>query len=138
MAVGSEGLEQQVNGLLAEVGGNGGAVKIVRGAYGQGKTFSLNLAEELAVQNGFWVAHTEVDATERRLDKPSNVYRGLMQNLRIPGARVRGVGELATKISTVTRLKVGVDFDHYQWKISNTRNLVGKGIRMPPFGLAAQ
>lgn len=132
LAVGLDGLENQIDDLLAEVGNNGGAVKIVRGAYGHGKTLSLNLAAELAVQRGFWVAQTEVDASERRLDKPSNVYRSLMQSLRIPGARLQGVSELATKISLVTRQKIGVDGNHFDHNLAFTRTWLEKELECPP------
>jgi hypothetical protein len=132
LAVGLEDLEHEVDGLLNEVGGIGGSVKIVRGAYGQGKSLSLNLAAELALQKGFWVVQTEVDATERRLDKPSNIYRSLMQSLRIPGAQTHGVMELATKIAAITSQKIGTGGDHFYRNLYSTRAWLDEKLQCPP------
>lgn len=132
LAVGLEDLKNRVDGFLAEVANNGGAVDVVRGAYGQGKSLSLNLAAELALQKGFWVAHTEVDATERRLDRPSNIYRSLMQSLRIPGGRARGVSELAAKVSSFTRRRAGVDGNHYLANLKSTRAWLEREVECPP------
>jgi hypothetical protein len=132
LTVGLENLEPHVNGLLDLVEQKGGAVKIVRGAYGQGKTLSLNLTAEFALQRGFWVAQTEVDASERRLDKPSNIYRGLMQSLRIPRASGRGVAELAIRISSLTRERVGVDGNHVYRNIAATRAWLETELACPP------
>ena len=132
LAVGLDDLEHEVEGLLTEVGGVGGSVKIVRGGYGQGKSLSLNLAAELALQKGFWVVQTEVDATERRLDKPNNIYRSLMQSLRIPGAQKRGVSELAAKISAITRPRAGTDGNHYHHNITCTRMWLDNELQCPP------
>ena len=121
VAVGLEGFEREAGGLLHQVASDGGAVKVVRGAYGQGKTLSLNLAAELALTNGFWVAGTEVDASENRLDRPSQVYRSLMQSLRIPNCQQRGVHQAATRIATITRPRAGVDADCYYHNIALIR-----------------
>jgi len=132
LAVGLEELENQVDGFLTEVGGAGGSVKIIRGAYGQGKSLSLNFAAEQAVQKGFWVVQTEVDATERRLDKPSNIYRSLMQSLRIPDARTHGISELATKVASITRARIGADGNHFYHNLNRTRWWLEEQLQCPP------
>src|SRR6185437_1829130 len=104
----------------------------VRGTYGQGKTLSLNLAAELALKKGFWVVQTEVDASERRLDKPSNIYRGLMQSLRIPAASRRGISELVIKVSSMTRERIGVDGNRFYRNVAATRAWLEAELECPP------
>lgn len=111
LAVGLEDFERDVVRLLHRVASDGGAVRVVRGAYGQGKSLSLNLTAELALANGFWVAQTEVDASQNRLDRPNQIYRSLMQSLRIPNEDQRGVHQVATHLVAMTRTRFGVDPD---------------------------
>jgi len=117
LTVGFEKLEGKVRELLHQVDNDGGGVKTVRGGYGHGKTLALNLAADLAVEAGFWVVQTEVDATEIRLDRPSNVYRSLMRSLRVPKAQHRGIGEVAARMTAITKKRVGVDGNYYHANI---------------------
>jgi hypothetical protein len=70
---------------------------VIRGGYGQGKTFSLNLVADLALEAGFAVAQAEIDASENRLDRPDQIYRSLMASLRLPSMQGTGAELLAAK-----------------------------------------
>jgi hypothetical protein len=70
-------------------------VQVIRGAYGQGKSFSLRLLEEAALATGFLVARTEIDACENQLNKPHKVYQELMRNLRVPERPEGGAAAIA-------------------------------------------
>lgn len=74
----------------------GGAATVIRGAYGQGKSLMLSVIEDRALDAGFMVARTEIDASENQLNKPYHVYRDLMRNLKIPGGE-GGAKGLATR-----------------------------------------
>lgn len=132
LTVGFEKLEGKVRELLHQVDNEGGAVKTVRGGYGHGKTLALNLAADLAVESGFWVVQTEVDASEIRLDKPRNVYRSLLRSLRIPGAHHRGTGELAARVQALTKKMVGVDANHYYPNIRGVQRWLEEKLGCPP------
>ena len=97
LAVGFGEMKRLVADFLRNVDEEGGAAMIVRGAYGQGKTFSLTMLEEVAHESGFITIRTEVDATENRLSMPHHVYRDLMKHLRIPGQSESGIRHLAAK-----------------------------------------
>ena len=95
LAVDTEEIEQSIGVFLETVAEHGGDAIDLQGVYGQGKSFTLRLLEEIAVESGFLVVKTEVDAGEYRLDKPFHVYRGLLQSLRMPGEREQGVRKFA-------------------------------------------
>lgn len=83
-AVGIESVQKLATNLLNDVDEHGGRTVVLRGAYGQGKTFSLNLLREMALEAGFAVMSTEIDARENQLDKPHRVYHSLMRSLTFP------------------------------------------------------
>jgi len=95
LAVGVDSFEADVTRFLEEVSPGQGAVRIIRGVYGQGKSFSLRLLQSDALETEFLVARTEIDASENQLNKPHHVYRDLMRNLRIPNSTEHGVVGLA-------------------------------------------
>jgi len=95
LAVGVESFEADVASFLDAVSPGHGAVRIIRGVYGQGKSFALRLLESDALEKGFLVARTEIDASENQLNKPNHVYRDLMRNLRIPASAEHGTTGLA-------------------------------------------
>jgi hypothetical protein len=70
----------------------------LKGAYGEGKTFGLNLLEEMAREAGFITACTVIDAIENRLNKPHHIYRDLMRNLRLPDVHGQGARPLVQKL----------------------------------------
>ncbi len=95
LAVGVESFEVDVESFLNSVSPGHGAVRIIRGVYGQGKSFALRLLQSDALEKGFLVARTEIDASENQLNKPNHVYRDLMRNLQIPGSAEHGTVGLA-------------------------------------------
>jgi len=62
----------------------GGAAMVVRGAYGCGKTLTLQSAKAKALANNFVCSETEIDSSEVRLDHAPTVYATLMRSLRFP------------------------------------------------------
>lgn len=101
-AVGIEVVQRKVENLLADVAEERGRAVVLRGAYGQGKTFCLQLLKKLALESGYLVASTEINAFENQLDKPHFVYRSLMQNLTFPDDCIGGPRGLVLR----TRAKV--------------------------------
>jgi len=96
-AVGFSEMQRAISQFLAEVRNVGGSAMVIRGEYGQGKTFALKAMEETALAAGYVTARTEIDATENQLDKPHHVYRDLLRNLRLPGRNGGGIETLAKK-----------------------------------------
>lgn len=103
LAVGFDGISRHVRNLLADVDAEGGRAMIIKGAYGQGKTFGLKLLEETALEANFAVVRTEIDATENRLNKPHHIYRDLMSHLRVPDVAGQGRVALTTLVSRTLR-----------------------------------
>lgn len=103
LAVGFREMESLIGSFLRDIDSDGGGAMIMKGAYGQGKTFGLTMLEEIAHDSGFITVRTEIDATENRLNKPHHIYRDMMKHLRIPGGKASGVRELAAKTHDVIR-----------------------------------
>lgn len=98
-AVGIEAIQQKVQNLLLDVAADGGRAVVIRGTYGQGKTFCLQLLKQMALESGYAVASVEVDAFENQLDKPHLVYRSLMGSLQFPDGDTHGASGLADRAS---------------------------------------
>lgn len=116
LAVGFTQTKSMIDSFLEDVQVGGGGATVIRGQYGQGKTFALRALEDIAYEAGFLVAKTEVDATENRLNKPFHIYRDLMKNLRVPGKQQRGARTFAREISSrfpkqVTAMSVSERFE---------------------------
>ncbi|MBC8353372.1 MAG: DUF2791 family P-loop domain-containing protein [Planctomycetes bacterium] len=94
LTVGFDQISKMTNHFLRETEEHGSSI-VIRGDYGQGKTFTLGLVEELALEQGFAVARTEIDAEENKLDKPQHIYRSLLNSLRLPGTNAVGGRVLA-------------------------------------------
>jgi hypothetical protein len=84
--------------MLASINIEGGHACVIRGAYGQGKTFSLKVLQQRALKAGYLVASTEVDAYENQIHKPHHIYRDLLGKLRIPDSMQHGVGGLLERV----------------------------------------
>jgi hypothetical protein len=93
-AIGMQQTVPRLDRMLESVHLDGGNAAVIRGGYGQGKTFSLKLLEHRALTAGFLVASTEIDAYENKIEKPHHIYRALMSNLCIPGSERGGIQEL--------------------------------------------
>ncbi len=63
---------------------SGGAALVIRGAYGCGKTLTLQSAKAKALANNFVCSETEIDSSEVRLDQAPTVYATLIRSLRFP------------------------------------------------------
>ncbi len=122
LTVGFEDFGYRVANMLHKVEKDGGFTKVVRAVYGQGKSSSLLLLRGKALAEGFLVAQTEVDASENRLDRPSNIYRDLMRNLRFPDGVERGASGLALRVAQIVRPRVGVVAEGYQRNIIQIRD----------------
>ena len=98
LAVGFSEMERLIGSFLHDIDSDGGGAMIMKGAYGQGKTFALSILEETAFESGFATCRTEIDATENALCKPHHIYRDFIRNLRLPGCREHGALGLASKV----------------------------------------
>jgi hypothetical protein len=90
LAVGFDRITQHIGNLLHDVAGEGGRATVIKGTYGQGKSFAMRLLEEAALEANFVVVRTEIDATENRLSQPHHIYRDLLSHLRVPQTETRG------------------------------------------------
>ena len=97
LAVGFRETERLINRFLRDIDADGGGAMVLKGSYGQGKTFALKVLEEIAGECGFITTRMEIDATENRLSKPLHIFRNLMRNLRLPDVDGPGVRALASK-----------------------------------------
>lgn len=84
LAVGFSEMQRLIDSFLRDIESNGGGAMIMKGAYGQGKTFALTMLEEIAHESGFVTVRTEIDAAENQLSKPHHIYRNLMRTFRLP------------------------------------------------------
>jgi hypothetical protein len=100
LAIGSAEMQRLFQSFLDDVRHGGGAM-LLRGQYGEGKTFMLTMLEEIARESGFITARTEIDATENRLSKPHYVYHDFLRNLRLPDSGQGGAPALALKVREV-------------------------------------
>jgi hypothetical protein len=107
--VGFEETKRFIRRFFGDVAQDGGGAMTLRGSYGQGKTFALKMLEDLALENGFLTARTEIDATENCLNKPHHIYHDLMRTLRIPKTHGQGAGILAEKVVRHLNSECGSD-----------------------------
>jgi len=116
LAVGFNETESLIRTFLKDIDNDGGGAMILKGEYGQGKTFSLIVLEEIARDLSFVTARTEIDATENRLNKPQHIYRDLMRTLRLPDADGSGTQLLAEKtVDLLDRECPGNAADRQRW-----------------------
>lgn len=121
-AIGIDDTTRHIKDFLNAVKIDGGEAMVIRGAYGQGKTFTLQLLEEMATNAGYMVVSSEIDATENRLDKPHHVYASMMRNLKLPGQQTLGldafVQHATSALSDFKSNATGARdaaFERYQW-----------------------
>lgn len=72
---------EQIRDILHQLE-SGGAVVLVEGPYGSGKTHFATYVEYLALSQGFAVARADLDPVEVSPSKPKRIYRALMSTLR--------------------------------------------------------
>lgn len=127
LAVGIETVVEEITDLLTQVDQDGGGAMVLRGPYGQGKTFGLRVLREMALEAGFLVASTEIDATENQLNKPHHIYRDLLLNLRFPGEQKMGAAMLARRAAPFARgrsrtwLRLELQCEPLAWLMSDPR-----------------
>jgi len=103
LAVGFTEMKDLIGSFLDDIDNDGGGAMIMKGAYGQGKTFALTMLEEIAHESGFITVRTEIDATENQLNKPHHICRDMMKHLRMPDSISVGVRQLAVKTHEMIR-----------------------------------
>jgi hypothetical protein len=104
-SIGTEQTVPLLDRMLDSVHLDGGNACVIRGAYGQGKTFSLEVLKERALNAGYLVASTEIDAYENKIEKPHHIYRALMSSLQIPASQVGGAAGLVARTVEYLREK---------------------------------
>lgn len=76
---------------------DGGSAMVIRGAYGCGKTLTLQTSQFAALHNNFVFSETEIDASEVRLDRSPTIYSTLLQKMKFPDGGC-GVEHLLTLV----------------------------------------
>lgn len=104
LAMGFDAMEGPFHSFLQSVESGGGSL-VINGQYGQGKTFSLRMLQEIGLELGFATSLIEIDISETRLDRPHQVYRAVLQNLRLPGSATTGAAGLAVGVESALRTK---------------------------------
>lgn len=107
LAVDFDSTVDGIDRFLHDVSVDGGCAVLVKGSYGQGKTFALRCLEEIALEAGYIVARTEIDATENRLNKPPHIYRDLLRHIRVPQHPGRGAAALAQAANIGIKKQIG-------------------------------
>ena len=116
LAVGFKEMQRLIGTFLRDIDSDGGGAMIMKGAYGQGKTFALTMLEEIAHESGFVTVRTEIDATENQLNKPHHIYRDMMKHLRVPGSDAVGVRQLACEAHQLIQQQTPqTRFEREQW-----------------------
>ncbi|GEM_PF-4648774 len=116
LAVGFAETERLIDRFLRDIDVDGGGAMVLKGEYGQGKTFALTVLQEMAQERGFVTSRMEIDATENRLNKPHHIYRNLMRNLRVPGTNGPGVHALASMATDLLAKECpGNAYQREQW-----------------------
>ncbi len=92
LSVGLEAPFEALDRFYQDVSAHGAAM-VVRGAYGCGKTLTLQSAKAKALEKNFVCSETEIDSSEVRLDRAPAVYATLIRNLCFPDGG-RGLGHL--------------------------------------------
>ena len=116
LATGFNETESLIRRFLRDIDSDGGGAMVLKGAYGQGKTFALTVLQEIALECGFVATRMEIDATENRLNKPHHIFRNLMRNVQVPGVAGPGVRELVSKtVELLAKECPGDAFKRQQW-----------------------
>ncbi len=86
----------------------GGAVRVVLGEYGYGKSHLLELSAQEALARNFLVASASLDLLELPPHRAFGIYRELLHNLRTPESDEKGLAPLlarAAKLGLSARLR---------------------------------
>jgi hypothetical protein len=83
----------------------GGAVRVVIGDYGFGKSHIVELSAQDALDRQFLVAATSLDLYELPPHRSFDIYGSLMRNLRYPDTDERGLGPLIEMTASSPRVR---------------------------------
>lgn len=92
------------------------------GEYGTGKSHLLNYAYYYALQQGFAVAHVEMDPREAPFYKPKRVYSRLIQSFRYPCKEDGQIKHFQDFMKEVLACNVFHDHIYFKHLIGNTTN----------------
>jgi len=84
LSVGLEEERASLHRAFSDVNETGGAVRVILGEYGAGKSHFFELAAQEALAQNFIVATTSLDLREVPPNRPQRIYHALMRSLRYP------------------------------------------------------
>lgn len=125
LAMGFATFDSHLRPFLGKIRDDGGACLLIKGQYGQGKTYTLQLLEAVALEAGFVTVRAEVDAFENRLDRPHLLYRDLVRRMRTPGTQCDGIETLARLADEHLRrsLKRNTHAERFAWLQEHAESL---------------
>lgn len=94
LAVLDADIDGELSRMLDDATSASGSARFVRGDYGSGKTFCCQLLASRARSAGFATSVVTLDRTSTTLAKPLNVYRAMLESMRVPGQAGEGVRAL--------------------------------------------
>lgn len=98
LSVGLEEERASLHRAFSEVNETGGAVRVVLGEYGAGKSHFFELAAQEALAQNFIVATTSLDLREVSPNRPQRIYHALMRSLRHPHSTETGLVPLLERL----------------------------------------
>lgn len=75
---------QEFESGLVDSQERGGAVRVIEGDYGTGKSHFLEYVKTMALKRGFLVLRTELDGFEIQPNRPKRIYRSLVDSIATP------------------------------------------------------
>ncbi|MGA9994935.1 MAG: BREX system ATP-binding domain-containing protein [Pyrinomonadaceae bacterium] len=98
LSVGLETERASLHRAFSEVNETGGAVRVILGEYGAGKSHFFELAAQEALAQNFVVATTSLDLREVPPNRPQRIYHALMRTLRYPHSPEIGLTPLLERL----------------------------------------
>lgn len=98
------------------------SIMLFVGQYGTGKSHLLNYAYYYALQQGFAVAHVEMDPRESPFYKPKRVYSRLIQSFRYRSKEDGQLKDFQSFIKEALARNAFKDHDYFKHLIGNTTN----------------
>ncbi len=89
--------EEQLNEAFEETNSDGGAVRVIEGEYGTGKSHFLEYSKQKALKQNYLVAKTELDIFEIQPNRPKRIYHSLMRSITAPGIKETSLSEIIQK-----------------------------------------
>lgn len=98
LSVGLEAERASLHRAFNEVHEAGGAVRVVLGEYGAGKSHFFELAAQEALEQNFLVATASLDLREVPPNRPQRIYHALMRSVRYPHSTETGLMPLLERL----------------------------------------